>query len=97
MIGYSRAIILVGQHDFKWSSRLLKQSKRFFGGLDTSPSSVMKNADAQTIYSETLNIPNHGRLEVRCPFNLHVAPLHQNGFPSLDKAFLTIYGIHLIF
>jgi hypothetical protein len=55
----------------------------------------MRNADVQTIYSETLNISNQGRLEVRCPFNLYVTPLHQKDFPRLDKAFFTIYGTDL--
>ena len=46
----------------------------------------------QTIYTETLNVRDQGRLEIRCPFNLYVTPLNQKDFPRLDKAFFTIYG-----
>jgi len=52
----------------------------------------MRNAQVQTITTETVTIPNQGRLEVRCPFNLYVTPLDQKAFPRLDKAFFTIYG-----
>jgi len=93
MIYFSRAIILTIHQNLKWSLNLLKQPCRFFGGLDISPS----NAEVQTIYSETVNIHNHGRLEVRCPFNLYVTPIHHNDFPRLDKAFFTIYGIDFSF
>ena len=71
---------------------LFRQAWRTFGSLDTSPSSVMRNAEVQTIHSETLNISKKGRLEVRCPFNLYVTPLNHKDFPRLDKAFFTIYG-----
>jgi hypothetical protein len=93
---FSRTVVLTIHQNFKWSSDLLKQPCRFFGGLDTSPSSIMRNAEVQTISSETVNIHNHGRLEVRCPFNLYVTPIHQKDFPRLDKAFFTIYGIDFI-
>ncbi|CAF0843406.1 unnamed protein product [Rotaria sp. Silwood1] len=93
MIFCSRVILLIIHQKSKWSVvNRLKQPCRFFGGMDTSPSNVMRNAQVQTIYSDTLSIPNQGRLEVRCPFNLHVAPIHPTDFPRLDKAFFTIYG-----
>ncbi|CAF3867796.1 unnamed protein product [Rotaria sp. Silwood2] len=93
MIFCSRAILLTIHHNSKWSViNIFKQPWRFFGGMDTSPSSVMRNAQVQTIYTETLNIPNQGRLEVRCPFNLHIAPIQPTDFPRLDRAFFTIYG-----
>ena len=87
MILCSRTISFAVQH-----FPLFKQPWRCFGGLDTSPSSVMRNAEVQTIYTETLNISKQGRLEVRCPFNLYVTPINQKDFPRLDKAFFTIYG-----
>jgi hypothetical protein len=96
MICLSRSIVLSLHENSKWSINLFKQSRRFYGGLDYSPSAVMRNSEVQTIYSETVNILNHGRLEIRCPFNLHVTPIHQKDFPRLDKAFFTIYGISLI-
>ena len=96
MICFSRSIVLGGHKTSKWSLNLLTQSWRFYGGLDISPSSVIGNPEVQTIYSETVNILNHGRLEVRCPFNLHVTPIHQKDFPSLDKALFTIYGNEFI-
>ncbi|CAF1107679.1 unnamed protein product [Adineta steineri] len=92
MIFSSRAVFLPNNYHSKWFLNFLKQPWRCFGGLDTSPSSVMRNAEVQTIYSQTLTIPNQGRLEVRCPFNLYITPLHQKDFPRLDKAFFTIYG-----
>jgi hypothetical protein len=94
MICFSRAFVLIIHQNSKCSLNLLKPPWRFFGGLDISPSSVMKNPEVQTIYSETVNIHSHGRLEVRCPFNLYVTPIHHNDFPRLDKAFFTIYGIY---
>jgi len=94
MIFSSRAVFLENIHYSKWSRNLFKQPWRRFGGLDTSPSNVVRNAEVQTIYTETLTIPNQGRLEVRCPFNLYVTPLHQKDFPRLDKAFFTIYGMN---
>ncbi len=98
MIFSLRSVLLSIHHHFKWSPpNLLKQSCCFFSTIDTSPTSVMRNAEVQTIYTETLNIPNQGRLEVRCPFNLYVTPLHQKDFPRLDKAFFTIYGINFKF
>lgn len=87
MILCSRTISFAVQH-----FHLFKQPWRCFGGLDTSPSSVMRNAEVQTIYTETLNISKQGRLEVRCPFNLYVTPINHKDFPRLDKAFFTIYG-----
>ena len=96
MIFSSRAILLTIHHQSKWYHNLLKQPWRFFGGLDTSPHNVVRNAEVQTIYTGALNITNQGRLEVRCPFNLYVTPLHQKDFPRLDKAFFTIYGMNLI-
>jgi hypothetical protein len=97
MIWSYRTVVLVVHRNSLWSSSIFKQSWRFFGGLDTSPSSIMRNAGVQTISSETVNIPNHGRLEIRCPFNLYVTPINQKDFPRLDKAFFTIYGIdHII-
>ncbi len=92
MIFSSRAIFLPIYRHSKWCFHFLKQSYRFFGIIDTSPTSVIRNAEVQTIYTETLNIPNRGRLEVRCPFNLYVTTLNQKDFPRLDKAFFTIYG-----
>jgi hypothetical protein len=86
-----RALLAIGHHS-KWCFNLLRQPWRLFGGLDTSPSNVVRNAEVQTIYTEALTIPNQGRLEIRCPFNLYVTPLHQKDFPRLDKAFFTIYG-----
>ena len=73
-------------------SPFFKQPWRCFGGLDTSPSKVMRNAEVQTIHTETVNISKQGRLEVRCPFNLYVTPINHKDFPRLDKAFFTIYG-----
>ncbi|CAF3460950.1 unnamed protein product [Rotaria sp. Silwood1] len=96
MIYFSRTIVLAAHPNVKWLSGLLKQPWRCFRGLDTSPTSVMRNAQVQTIYTETINVINQGRLEVRCPFNLYVTPIHQKDFPRLDKAFFTIYGIDLI-
>ncbi|CAF2474691.1 unnamed protein product [Rotaria sp. Silwood2] len=92
MIHFSRTVVLTAHPNSKWLSSLLKQPWRCFGGLDTSPSSVMRNAQVQTIYTETINVLNQGRLEVRCPFNLYVTPINQKDFPRLDKAFFTIYG-----
>jgi hypothetical protein len=92
MVWPCRTVVLVAHRN----SQFFKQPWRFFGGLDTSPSSIMRNPEVQTIYSETVNIPNHGRLEIRCPFNLYVTPIHQKDFPRLDKAFFTIYGIDFI-
>ncbi|CAF3452133.1 unnamed protein product [Rotaria sp. Silwood1] len=92
MIYFSRTIVLAAHPNVKWLSGLLKQPWRCFRGLDTSPTSVMRNAQVQTIYTETINVINQGRLEVRCPFNLYVTPIHQKDFPRLDKAFFTIYG-----
>ena len=90
MIFQSRAIFLPIQHCSKWCFLL---TYRAFGTtIDTSPQKVMRNAEVQTIYTETLNVPKEGRLEIRCPFNLYVTPLHQKDFPRLDKAFFTIYG-----
>jgi hypothetical protein len=86
MIFSSRAIFLPIHRYSKWCF------PRSFGTIDRSPTSFMRNAEVQTIYTETLNIPNQGRLEVRCPFNLYVTPLNQKDFPRLDKAFFTIYG-----
>jgi hypothetical protein len=96
MIWSCRTFVLVTNQNSQWLLCSFKQPWRFFGGLDISPSSVMRNAEIQTIYSETVNIPNHGRLEIRCPFNLYVTPIHQKDFPRLDKAFFTIYGIDSI-
>ncbi|CAF0736583.1 unnamed protein product [Rotaria sordida] len=93
MIFCSHIIPLTLHHHLKRSVvNLFKQPWRFFGGIDTSPSNIMRNAQVQTIYTDTLNIPNQGRLEVRCPFNLHIAPIQSTDFPRLDKAFFTIYG-----
>jgi hypothetical protein len=89
MIFQSRAISLTIQRYSKWCFFL---TYRAFGTIDTSPTTVMRNAEVQTIYTETLNIPKKGRLEVRCPFNLYVTPINQKDFPRLDKAFFTIYG-----
>ena len=75
---------------------LLNQPWCSFGGLDMSSSNIMRNADVQTIYTETLNVTNQGRLEIRCPFNLHLEPLYSKDFPRLDKAFFTIYGMNII-
>ncbi len=98
MIFYSRAILLpTHHHHSKWPFHLLTQPCRLFSNMDTSPTSVIRNAEIQTIYTEALNIPNRGRLEIRCPFNLYVTPLHQKDFPRLDKAFFTIYGMKFIF
>jgi hypothetical protein len=96
MIFSSRTILLPICYHFKWSFYLLKQPCRVFGTKDISLISFMRNAEVQTIYTETLNIPNQGRLEVRCPFNLYITPLHQKDFPRLDKAFFTIYGMNFI-
>lgn len=95
MICFSRTILLTLDHShclFKGYFQLLKQPWRSFSGLDTSPSKVVRNAEVQTIFTETLHIPKQGRLEVRCPFNLYVTPLNNKDFPRLDKAFFTIYG-----
>jgi hypothetical protein len=89
MIFSSRAIFLSINRYSKWCFSLFQRS---FGTIDTSPTIAMRNAEVQTIYTETLNIPNQGRLEVRCPFNLYVTPLNQKDFPRLDKAFFAIYG-----
>ncbi|CAF3778645.1 unnamed protein product [Rotaria magnacalcarata] len=92
MICFSHTRVLAVRPNLKGLSSLIKQPWRFFGGLDTSPSSVMRNAEVQTIYTETVNVVNQGRLEVKCPFNVYVTPIHQKDFPRLDKAFFTIYG-----
>ena len=86
MIFFIRASLL--RHS-KWCSTIFPQ---FFSSLDISPSNVMRNAEVQTISTETLNVPHQGRLEVRCPFNLVITPVNQKDFPRLDKAFFTIYG-----
>ncbi|CAF0998042.1 unnamed protein product [Adineta ricciae] len=92
MILSYRAIGLTKLNPSKCPLSLFKQPWRLSSILDTSPTNVMRNAEVQTIYSAALNIPNQGRLEVRCPFNLYVTPLHQKDFPRLDRAFFTIYG-----
>lgn len=93
MISFIRANLLPIHHfHSKWCSIVFPQSFRSFSSLDISPSNVMRNAEIQTIYTETLNVPHQGRLEVRCPFNLVVTPVNQKDFPRLDKAFFTIYG-----
>ncbi|CAF4266127.1 unnamed protein product [Rotaria socialis] len=93
MICFVRTHVLAVHPSLKGLSSLInKQPWRFYGGLDTSPSSVMRNAEVQTIYTETVNVVSQGRLEVRCPFNLYVTPIHQKDFPRFDKAFFTIYG-----
>lgn len=74
--------------------KFFETSWRSFSDIDTSPSSLVRNAQSQTIHTETLNITNKGRLEVRCPFNLHITPIHPKDFPRLDKAFFTIYGMN---
>lgn len=89
----SRAVVLADKKNSKFFLNIFKQPWRYFGGFDTSPTSVIRNAEVQTIYSETVNIHNNGRLEIRCPFNLYVTPINQKDFPRLDKAFFTIYGI----
>lgn len=96
MIFFSRTVFLGINPKSKWLTNLLKQPCRFFGGLDTSPSSVMRNPEVQTIHTETVNVSNGGRLEVRCPFNMYVSPIHQKEFPRLDKAFFTVYGMKSI-
>jgi hypothetical protein len=94
MIFYTRTIpvFIHYRHYYNGCQRTLVQSCRSFSSLDASPSSAMRNAEVQTIHTEALNISKQGRLEIRCPFNLHVTPLHQKDFPRLDKAFFTIYG-----
>lgn len=92
MIYSIRAILLSIDQHFKWCLPVCQQSFRSFSSLDISPSNVMRNAEVQTISTDTLNIPQQGRLEVRCPFNLYITTLNQKDFPRLDKAFFTIYG-----
>lgn len=92
MICFIRANLLSISRHSKWCSIVFPQSFRLISSLDISPSKVMRNAEVQTISTETLNVPHQGRLEVRCPFNLVVTPVNQKDFPRLDKAFFTIYG-----
>ena len=92
MIYPIRASLLSIDQHFKWCLSVYQQACRSFSSLDISPSNVMRNAEVQTIFTETLNIPHHGRLEVRCPFNLYITTLNRKDFPRLDKAFFTIYG-----